>query len=171
MSLYQTKLNFNFQFHVVHHDQIQFCVQVHLFFSFLLFDSMTAIRNFDTHVLLLLQYMLLCHGPHSSFSITTVRVQSNVFSLFTPGGYPSPSHNTSTGPMSFLGGCSSPRGYPIRGVPQPGQDGVPPGQDWGTPQCITLGQVMPWVVCLLRFPRRTFLLAILCQSLAESCQD
>ena len=79
------------------------------------------------------------------------------------GGYPIPSHNTSTGPMSFLGGIPVtgsrplPRGYPSprQGVPhdgvppnqvrvghpptrdgvppQPGQDGVPPRAGWGTP--------------------------------------
>ena len=68
------------------------------------------------------------------------------------GVTPSPSHNTSTGLMSFLGTPvigpgSLPRGYPSLGsggggVPQSqaedtpvlgGTDGVPPCQDWGTP--------------------------------------
>ena len=68
-----------------------------------------------------------------------------IFSLFVQGGTPSPSYNTSTGPMSFLGrtpvtgpwsfqrGCTP---VPGRGCPRPrlgyawaGQDEVPPSQD------------------------------------------
>ena len=67
------------------------------------------------------------------------------------GGTPSPSHNTSTGPMSFLGSTpvTGPRsqtgGTWDRVPPWPGQDGIPPGQ-------ATLGQVMPRAVSPLRFP-------------------
>ena len=54
------------------------------------------------------------------------------------GGTPSPSHNTSTGPMSFPGVphwlVPGPfrGGMPGWGTPQPGM-GYPPGQEWGTP--------------------------------------
>ena len=60
-------------------------------------------------------------------------------SVHTRRGAPSPSYDTSTGPMSFKGGTpvtgpsSLPRGYPTPGggypswVP-PSRDGVPPGQ-------------------------------------------
>ena len=138
-------------------------------------------------------------------------------------GTPSPFHNTSTGPMAFLGGtlvlaggggeelphhpgvpplAKSGWGTPWPGqdgqtplaksrwgtplarsgwgtplarsgwaTPWPSQDGVPPSQDWGTPwpgqdwypsgqdwgsprppEQVTLGQVMPRAVPLLRFP-------------------
>ena len=52
--------------------------------------------------------------------------EGNSFSLFcqfTPGGAPSPSHNTSTGPMSFWGYPSEWSQVPSQGVPQPGTDG------------------------------------------------
>ena len=91
--------------------------------------------------------------PTSINHIITTRVrittEGYIFSLFIsprPEGYQSPSHNTSTGPMSF------PRGVPhlhhpiilplvpcpfqgMLGYPPPSQvrDRVPPGQGWGTP--------------------------------------
>ena len=65
-----------------------------------------------------------------------VRREGTVFTgvcLSTSGGVtPSPSHNTSTGPMSFLGGYPSDwshvpaREYPGWGTPWPGM-GYPPG--------------------------------------------
>ena len=76
------------------------------------------------------------------FSVITAHIQrtreGNIFSLFTPGGgTPSPSHNTSTGLMSFPGSTlppshntsTAPRGLCLGQVP--GQNGgrVP----WGTP--------------------------------------
>ena len=53
------------------------------------------------------------------------------------GGYPSPSHNTSTGPMSFLGGTQSPfhnliGSMPFWSTPQ-SQVGVPLSQAGCTP--------------------------------------
>ena len=60
------------------------------------------------------------------------------------GGTPSASQNTSTGPMSFLVGCTP---VPGGGYPWPGQDGVPPppltGYAWtghaagGTPLAVS----------------------------------
>ena len=92
-------------------------------------------------------------------------------------GTPSPSRNTSTGPMSFPGATpvagprSLPGGYPshrwrvpqsqMREVPKstqsgtPSQDrkGYPPGQvRMGYPRQVTLGRVMPQTVLLLQFP-------------------
>ena len=88
------------------------------------------------------------------------------------GGTPSPSHNTSTGLMSFLGGTPVPdRGYPSArlggtpswGIPWPGQvsdrvypkmgyplarDGVPPARSgWGTtpPARSGWGTPQPWM--------------------------
>ena len=121
--------------------------------------------------------------------------QGKVFTLFHPhpgggGGYPSPRFF----PRSFLGRYPSPGlgvphpwwGIPIPGqkgmgcsqpgqdgvppsqdwgnpLPQPGQDGVPPGQDWGTPLPPPLNRTAERVlatrraVCLLRSRRRTLL--------------
>ena len=65
------------------------------------------------------------------------------------GGTRSPSHNTSTGPTSFLGGTAVtvPRSLP-RGVPQSQmgvpQNGVLPGQGWGTPSPQPEMGYAPW---------------------------
>ena len=71
------------------------------------------------------------------------------------------SHNTFTGPMSFLGIPQSQVGVPQDWVP-PRQDGVPParlgwgipwpGHDGVPPDTLHLGQVIPRAVGLLRFP-------------------
>ena len=74
-------------------------------------------------------------------------------------GTPSPSHNTSTGPMPFLGGTPVPgRGrvpQSCSGVPTMGYPSVRSG--WGTPwlgqpPLPPPGQVMQRAVRLLRFP-------------------
>ena len=66
---------------------------------------------------------------------------------------PSPSHNTSTGPMSFPGGylndsskVPSQGGTPVpeRGFP-PASDGVPPSQGRGTP--LRIGQQREYLKC------------------------
>ena len=91
-------------------------------------------------------------------------------SVHTRGGggrvSPSPSHNTSTGPMSFPGGYPTdwssqvPSGgaYPsprsLLGYPVP-RDGVPPSTRDGVSPAPRIGQQR--TVCLLRSRRRTFL--------------
>ena len=94
-----------------------------------------------------------------------------------PGGNPFPSHNTSIGAMSFLGGTpvTGPRSLPGEvthcwlGVPQ---DVVLPGH---FPRNRTAKGVldMRWAVYLLRSRRRTFLFQVLTQanqrSLASKC--
>ena len=57
----------------------------------------------------------------------------------------SPSHNTSTGSMFFLGQV----GYPCSGIlPLPGLDWVPPSSGQ-----VTLGQVTARAICLCSFPQ------------------
>ena len=110
--------------------------------------------------------------------IFTARVRSTTgrycfrrcLSVHTGGGgfTPSPSHNTSPGPMSFSGGTpvTGPR-FLYGGVPH-SQMGGTPSQRWGTPPPGQAGGTPPsldrtadgvlatqWAVCLLRSRRRT----------------
>ena len=102
--------------------------------------------------------------------VITARVRSTMgrycfhrcLSVRTQGGFTSsPSHNTSTRPMSFLGvypsdwsqvpswGYPSPRWeYPIlRYPPGQGRD-TPPSQGWGTyPPPPGIGQQMEYLIC------------------------
>ena len=112
--------------------------------------------------ILLLTYKLVCGNwilhpidllysiPGMYCSIVTASIRragkvifSACLSVHTPVGTPSPFHNTSTGPMSFLGGTPviSPRSL-LRGYPSPGwvQMGVPwdgvhplPGMEYPPP--------------------------------------
>ena len=92
------------------------------------------IQTEHNHVYLSKLYHL--HRPHPKDG------EGNVFTLFDSpnpdwgggGCSPSPSHNASTGPMSFQGeGTPVPGGGYARVLPWLGQDGVPPGQDWVPP--------------------------------------
>ena len=96
--------------------------------------------------------------------------EGNSISLFVSphlggGVTPSPSLNTSTGPMSFLGGYLS-DWFQVLGVPQsqmgvpPARDGVPPSRDGiPLPRDRTTERVLATqqAVCLLCSRRRTFL--------------
>ena len=110
--------------------------------------------------------------------------QEVMFSLCPPlGGWggvtPSPSHNTSTGPMSFLGGTpmTGPRSLTGRGStrilartewhqppPQPGEDWEPPGQVCDTPlDCfdrLLLDRLWTWAVRFYAETRRRTVLRL-----------
>ena len=90
----------------------------------------TTMSNNITFVFSLMYFLILGLGQFHALLVTARlsngMLENNVFTgvcLSTPGGTSSPSHNTSTGPMSFSG------------VPQ---DGVPPprtGYDMLEPDC------------------------------------
>ena len=83
---------------------------------------------------------------YSEFNFAVIRLGKVIFSLFTPrgGSTPSPSHNTSTGPMSLPGGIPAVTGW---GTPNGGRDRVLPSpsmkrQDWVIIIIINLFSVM-----------------------------
>ena len=115
-------------------------------------------------------FLNFIQGDHllSSEHFITVRVCSTMgrycFHRCLSAHTPSPSHNTSTGPMSFVGGDPSDWSQvPSWGI----QDrGYPPGQGWGTPRDRTADLVLDSrrAVCLLRSRRRTFLFILFLDS-------